>query len=175
VPEQPQGPNGPEVSAKSAQSIVGSLAVSATTLVADNFKKASAPSVVSVTKTVALDNHENLIFPPAPNGRVRQKYKQLKKQREEEHKAYLKSPPLYLLYEEHNGQPPLDLDTLSELRQKISDAEAKFQKILEKDWNDCIRVIVEVACSLCFYTLPSLDVIDEKKWKYVFVSSPAAS
>jgi hypothetical protein len=175
APEQPLGPDGPEVAAKSAQSIVQSLAVSATTLVADNFKKASAPSVVSVTKTVALGNHEDLIFPPAPNGRVKQKYKQLKKQREEEHKTYLKSLPFYLLYEEHNGQPPLNLDTLSKLRQKISDAEAKLQKILEKDWNDCNRAIAEVTCPFCFYALPSLDVIDEKKWKYVFVSSPAAN
>lgn len=175
VPEQPQGPDRPEAAAKSAQSIVQSLAVSATTLVADNFKKASAPSVVSATKTVALGNHEDLIFPPAPNGRVKQKYKQLKKQREAEHKTYLKSLPFYLLYEEHNGQPPLNLDILSELRQKISDAEAKLQKVLEKDWNDCNRAIVEVTCPFCFYALPSLDVIDEKKWKYVFVSSPAAS
>lgn len=175
APEQPLVPNGPDVVTTPAQSIVQSQAVGATTLDADNFQKASAQSVVSATKTVALGHHEDLIFPPAPNGRVKQKYKQLEKQHLKEHKAYLNLLPDYSVYVEHRGQPPLNLDTLSQLLQKISDAEAKLKMTLGNDWNDCNRAIAEVTCPFCFYALPSLDVIDEKKWQYVFVSSPAAS
>jgi hypothetical protein len=174
APEQPPRADEVEVGAKSSQSVVQSLAVSATTLAADTFKKASAPSVVSVTKTVALGDHEDLIFPPAPNGHIKRRYRHLKKYREEEHKAHLNSLPHYSLYEEYNGQPPLSLDVVSELRQEISISKAKLQKTLERDWNDCSRATVEVACPFCFYALPSPDVVDEKKWKYVIASPPAA-
>ncbi|KAK4246938.1 hypothetical protein C7999DRAFT_14968, partial [Corynascus novoguineensis] len=62
-----------------AHSIVQSAAPSATTLAADSYKKVTTPSVVSATKTIALDNHEELDFPPAPLGRVRQRYRPQKK------------------------------------------------------------------------------------------------
>ncbi|KAH7417504.1 hypothetical protein BKA64DRAFT_301951 [Cadophora sp. MPI-SDFR-AT-0126] len=79
----------------SGKSTTESTAISATTLAADAFRKAAAPSVISVTKTVALGSHEELIFPPAPTGRLNQKYKSLKKQRIENHQTYLQSlkPP----------------------------------------------------------------------------------
>ncbi|KAK0126642.1 hypothetical protein ONS95_008226 [Cadophora gregata] len=96
LPAVDQQSNSPEVSlavhdqsrtSKRDQNTVESKAVSATTLAADAFKKVSAPSVISVTKTVALGNHEELVFPPAPTGRLRQKYNKLKRQRLEDHKT----------------------------------------------------------------------------------------
>ncbi|KAI0180727.1 hypothetical protein GGR52DRAFT_2839 [Hypoxylon sp. FL1284] len=51
-----------------SKSTVQSLTQSATTLSPEKFVKASAPSVVSVSKTVALSSHGDLIFPPAPLG-----------------------------------------------------------------------------------------------------------
>ncbi|KAF8866264.1 hypothetical protein BDZ45DRAFT_336280 [Acephala macrosclerotiorum] len=139
-----------EVVENYSQSVVKSMAVSATTLAPDKFKKASTPSVVSASKTIALGNHEDLIFPPAPVGRIKQKYRKLKRQREEDHKAYLK-----LLQ-------PFDPDMISE---QISDADAKLKRTLEQDWVDCTQAIAEVTCPFCFYALPSQDVVDEKKWK----------
>lgn len=56
---------------------VGSLAPSATTLEVNLFRKASVPSVVSLSKTVALSSHETIIFPPAPTGIIKLKQRQL--------------------------------------------------------------------------------------------------
>lgn len=62
-----------------SQSKIQSLAFSATTLAAEDYKKASVtPSVVSATKTVALGNHEDLIFPLPPTGGIRRKYNMFK-------------------------------------------------------------------------------------------------
>lgn len=59
-----------------------SLAQSATTLAAKNFHKASTPSLVSVSKTVALGSHEYLVFPTAPTAIIKKKHRQLMKERE---------------------------------------------------------------------------------------------
>ncbi|CAH0058637.1 unnamed protein product [Clonostachys solani] len=68
------------------QSSIQSQAPSATTLAVEDYKKTSTPSVISATKTVALANHEELAFPPIPNGRVKERYKKLKQLRWEEFK-----------------------------------------------------------------------------------------
>ncbi|CAH0003257.1 unnamed protein product [Clonostachys byssicola] len=60
------------------KSSIQSQTLSATTLVVEDYKKTTTPSVISATKTVALANHEELVFPPIPNGRVKQRYKKLK-------------------------------------------------------------------------------------------------
>jgi hypothetical protein len=230
------------------------MAVSATTLAAENFRKASSPSVVSQMKTVALGSHEDLILPPAPTGRLKQKYRQLKTLREEEHKARLESLPGYLANYRKQGNPerfskslaefmqqkglpldakfivgnritnvytlyftvaqlgghkkvlesngwsqvahamqfnPLQISTAPQqleahyerylaqyeeaFRRKISDADATLERTLEKDWTHCSHVIAEVTCPFCFYALPSLEVIDEKKWGYVFFRFHATS
>jgi hypothetical protein len=158
-----------------AKSIVQSLAASATTLAADDYNKALTPSVISVTKTVALGNHEDLVFPPAPNGRVKQRYRTLKKQRKEVHKAYLKSIPGFSHYEEYLRQQSLKpltdpegreaANAFAVLRHKISEAETKLQTCLELDWDDCSRAVAEIICPFCLHALPSLFVSDEKKWK----------
>ncbi|RYO79715.1 hypothetical protein DL766_010476 [Monosporascus sp. MC13-8B] len=158
-----------------AKSNIQPLAVSATTLAADEFKKASTPSVVSATKTVALGNDEDLVFPPAPNGQVKQRYRTLKKEREELHKAYLNSLPGFSHYEEYLRQQSLKpltepdnrrtADSFTELCHKISEAETMLETDLELDWNNCNKAIAEAICPFCLYALPSLSVSDEKKWK----------
>lgn len=50
-------------------SIIHSTTQSATILVSQDFQRASAPSVVSRTKTVDLSAHEDLFFPPIPRSR----------------------------------------------------------------------------------------------------------
>lgn len=65
------------------QSNVKSNTRSATTLAPSTFQKATAPSVVSATKTVALSSHEALSFPPAPISGIRINYERLKQQRKD--------------------------------------------------------------------------------------------
>lgn len=166
-----------EASLAPTKSAVQSLAVTATTLAADDYKRVSTPSVISATKTVALGNHEDLVFPPAPNGRVKQRYKILKKRREVAHEAYLKSLPGFPQYEEYlrkeSSKPFAEREVLSaadiftELSCKIAEAETRIQANLEDDWNNCNEAIAEVICPFCLYALPSLSVSDEKKWEYV--------
>lgn len=65
----PQGIEQPKltVSLKPASSHVAkSIAKSATTLAPQSFQRATAPSVVSQSKTIALGSHQDLSFPPAP-------------------------------------------------------------------------------------------------------------
>jgi hypothetical protein len=144
-----------------SKSIVQSLAQTATTLSPNSFQKASSPSVVSVSNTVALSDHEELAFPLAPCSGLLRKYRQLKKQREEKHKTYLES---LTGYEEHDRRPPPFMDLTSA-------TEAIHKKTLEQDWNECLKAIGEVTCPFCFYALPVQDAIDEKKWKYVMPST----
>lgn len=165
--EQFQRSDEPVSTAKPAQSAVRSQVKSATTLAADNFKKASSPSVVSVTKTVALSSHDDLTFPPTPQGHIRERFKRLKAQRQSDHAAHLSALPFYSLYVQHRGAPDLQPDIITQLRQQISDAEQNLRLALEKDWKDCNEANLEVICPFCFYALSSLDIKDDKKWRWV--------
>jgi hypothetical protein len=168
---QPQTSNTVEELHMSAKSIMQSVAVTTTTLDFDKFKKASAPSIISASKTVALSNHQDLIFPPPPDNRIKQKYKKIKRQREEDYKRYLES--LQSLFPADSKAPAAELH--NKFQQETSEAEAQLQETLDKDWDDCVKAIAEVTCPFCFYALPSLDIIDEKKWKYVNCHSFAAA
>ncbi|KAI4859353.1 hypothetical protein F4820DRAFT_453963 [Hypoxylon rubiginosum] len=140
VPEQPQESEQLQATVATSKSAIRSLAQSATTLALDDFHKASVPSVISVSKTVALSNHEDLVFPPAPLGRIERKYKELKKLRKE---------------------------LLEKAGILVADGEAKAQldRIQEYDWSKSVKAIGEVTCPFCFYALPAQDVVDDKKWK----------
>lgn len=47
-------------------SVAKSIAKSATTLAPQSFQKATAPSVISQSKTIALGSHQDLVFPSVP-------------------------------------------------------------------------------------------------------------
>lgn len=160
-----------------AKSITRSLAPSATTLAIEQYRRASTPSVISAVKTVTMGNNEGLIFPPAPNGRIKARYKLLEKQRRESHREFLASllDPLQLENNGHvnaaqylSGQyKDYALDSNPEHHAKISVAERKLQDGLESDWNDCHEAVPEVICPFCLYALPSLSICDDRSWKYV--------
>lgn len=122
-----------------------SLAQSATTLAAEKFDKASAPSLVSVSKTVALNSHEQLVFPRAPTAAIKRKQMQLTEQR----KAGLS-----------------DMRRRSEGQDRNTDTN---DKTALQDWEDAVDAVGEVVCPFCFYALPAREVVDETKWKYVIV------
>ncbi|KAK7932571.1 hypothetical protein PG985_003283 [Apiospora marii] len=65
--------NNEELSWQDSISVTGS----ATTLAPENFRKPSAPSMVSSTKTIALSSDESLACPPAPIGSIKQMQKQI--------------------------------------------------------------------------------------------------
>lgn len=119
------------------QTIVQSVTQTATTFSPSNFQRASAPSAVSVSRSVAISDYGNLLpFPPAPCGNIMQKYKRLKKQREAEYKSS------YYGY-----------------------FSREYKETLEADWNDLLEEAGEINCPFCFLSFPARDVVDEKKWK----------
>lgn len=122
--------------------------VSATTLAADKFKKTSAPSVISWTKTVAFDNHEDLPFPLPPLGRVRRKYKKMKRALEEWHESNLDS-----------------ISVNSSAAGEIDDLEFRLSGMLNACWDQFLRAVGEVTCPFCFYAIPALDISDDNKWR----------
>ncbi|KAF5009899.1 hypothetical protein FDECE_3884, partial [Fusarium decemcellulare] len=138
-----------------ARSAVPSTTQTATTLSPEKFQRASNPSVISVSKTVALSSHDELSFPPAPCGGLMRRYNRLKREKEEQHRAVLESIPGY----EGQGEPP------PHYAQLVLNAEAKQKEALAKDWQECLEATVEVTCPYCFYALPVQDVVDERKWK----------
>ncbi|KAH9228669.1 hypothetical protein K456DRAFT_1846233, partial [Colletotrichum gloeosporioides 23] len=56
-----------------------SIAPTATTLKSKDFQKALAPSVVSLSKTLPLNNQSELPFPPSPCDAINRQYEKLKK------------------------------------------------------------------------------------------------
>lgn len=121
----------------SAFTTAPSLVQSATTLDPHKFKKASlSPSVVSESKTIALDDHETLIFPSAPGMATKQKYEEIRSQREAEYKKEI----------EANGI--------------TMDARSKFERLKRSD----LEAIGEVTCPYCLYALPAEVMFSEQKW-----------
>lgn len=155
-----------------AESIVRSLAPSATTSAVEQNKKASKSSEITAARTVIQENDEELILPPAPNGRIKARYRSLRKKRQEVHREYLASllEPLKIGSKAHlsSGEhKDVAINPDGNHRSEILAAERKLQYDLESDWDDCHKVMPEVICPFCFYTLPSLGVSDKRKWKYV--------
>lgn len=146
-------------------SVVNSQTKTATTLAPDTFQKVSStPSFISHTKTVAFGNHEALIFPPAPGNRVRRNYERLKAERHTTRQAALESLPGYQLYQEHDGEPPMDPHAVSLLEEQISTAQASMESTLKTD----LQAIGEITCPYCFHAFPAQDIFDDRKWQYVF-------
>ncbi|KAI1112786.1 hypothetical protein F5Y14DRAFT_452630 [Nemania sp. NC0429] len=124
------------ISTKDPQIKAQSVAQTATTLIAEKFHRASTPSVVTVSKTVALNNHEEIRFPPAPCGGLIRKYKKLKQEREKPNDIGYSTFPTSI----------------------------KLKQAPASDWNECLRSMPEISCPYCFCALPVEDVVDEKKW-----------
>uniref|UniRef100_A0A093VD80 Serine/threonine-protein phosphatase n=2 Tax=Talaromyces marneffei PM1 TaxID=1077442 RepID=A0A093VD80_TALMA len=127
--------------------------LSATTLAADKFRTASAPSVISGTKTVSLDNHEDLPFPVPPLGRVRRKYKKMKRTLEEQHKTKIASTSA-----EAKSASIGKLGYLALEQYKLS-------RELNECWEQCLRAVGEVTCPFCFYAISAVNISDDTKWR----------
>lgn len=131
-----------------SQSSKQSVTKTATTLSPEKFKKAAAPSVVSLSRTVALSSTDELCFPPPPTACLMRKYNEAKKDIEKQ--------------EDDLNYSKLDVE---ECQQKLEEAAFKREKDLTEAWNSCIEAVAEVTCPYCFHILPIRDVINENKWK----------
>ncbi|KAL2196038.1 hypothetical protein P885DRAFT_39571, partial [Corynascus similis CBS 632.67] len=153
-------------------SIVQSAAPSATTLAADSYKKVTTPSVVSATKTIALDNHEELNFPPAPLGRVRQRYSPQKKGLLAEYHWESKNSHLS---SSSSQDSPTGAAASNEQHSNIDNnswllgpkaLKSRLEADLNAEWHRCLEAVGEVICPFCLYALPCVSISDDKKWKY---------
>ncbi|KAF5678534.1 hypothetical protein FDENT_8913 [Fusarium denticulatum] len=134
-------------------------AETATTFSPEGYKKAAAPSVLSVSKTVPLSDEDELVFPPAPSDAFEQRYNKAKQDIEDRHKQRLSTIDSY-----YEG---VDMTTLApgDVR-AIIDAGAVRDRALVKARDDCLKAVSEVTCPYCFHMLPIHEVVDELKWKY---------
>ncbi|KAK4220499.1 hypothetical protein QBC38DRAFT_195002 [Podospora fimiseda] len=119
-----------------ARSVVQSTAQTATTLNPEDYRRASTPSILSVTKTIPLGNHDKLRFPAPPRGAILLEYKKRLKGKEHGHSR--------------------DAETLQ-------DKKPEGNKI----WDELLNA-TEVICPFCFLSIPSREVMDDEKWRYVF-------
>ncbi|KIL87806.1 hypothetical protein FAVG1_08685 [Fusarium avenaceum] len=131
-----------------SKSSIQSVTKTATTLSPEKFKKAAAPSVVSLSRTVALSSTDKLCFPPPPTASLMRKYNEAKKGIKKQ-----EDDPNYSDLEDEEG------------RQRKEEAAFKREKDLTEAWNSCIEAVAEVTCPYCFHILPIRDVINENKWK----------
>lgn len=138
----------------------------------DNHRKASARFVKSATKTAAPGNHEKLVFPVAPTVPDYQRYKLLRRRREEARATRFRSFPDIAQYGDDSkirscdGQVPPD-STFTELNNIKLKADTRPQADSEIDLIDCLERNGEVICPFYLHALPSLYISDEKQWKYV--------
>ncbi|KAI6764231.1 hypothetical protein HG530_008020 [Fusarium avenaceum] len=131
-----------------SQSRIQSVTRTATTLSPEKFKKAAAPSVISVSRTVALSSNDELCFPRPPTACLLRKYNEAKKEIEKEEQ----NPNYSDLGDE-------------ERQQRKKEAAFRREKKLTEAWNSCIEAVAEVTCPYCFHILPIRNVVNENKWK----------
>ena len=74
--------------------VTKSRAATATTLTADGLQRASAPSITSVARTIALADHEDLVFPSPPVGYKKLRNKKIEKSPQGEGNTSILVPPL---------------------------------------------------------------------------------
>ncbi|KAH7006423.1 hypothetical protein EDB82DRAFT_493554 [Fusarium venenatum] len=132
-----------------ARSNAQSVTKTATTLSPEKFKRAVAPSVISISKTVALSGAEELSFPPAPTASLMRKYNRMKREIERQG-----DEPGLQTSEEKGGEQ--ENKRIERMKRKTELSEA---------WNSCVEAVAEVTCPYCFHVLPIRDVIDDTKWK----------
>lgn len=130
----------------------------ATTFSPEDYKKAAAPSIVSISKTIQLSNEDNLVFPPAPKGAFTRRFNRSEQDIEERYKQRLSTIDGYYEGVDMAAMVPGDV-------QAVFVARTARDRALAKAREDCIMAVSEVTCPYCFHVLPIREVLDELKWK----------
>ncbi|PTD05063.1 hypothetical protein FCULG_00000137 [Fusarium culmorum] len=123
-----------------SRSQVQSITKTATTLSPEKFRRATVPSVISVSQTVALSSNDELCFPPPPTSGLMRRYNRQKKNIELQ----------------FSQTPDAENTDAAKLRRGLA---------LSQAWESCVEAVAEVTCPYCFHVLPIREVLDEKKWK----------
>lgn len=156
-------------SLKRKQSIVPSHArttMTATTLDPERLRSPTAPSVMSVAKTIPLNSHDDLVFPAPPRAAVFEHFRTLKAGRRARHKARLLALPNYEIYVAHDGNPPsLAREDVVILEAAIQEAERDLQMGIDADSKMCNNMETEVMCPYCLCALSSTEMKSESKWR----------
>lgn len=143
-----------------------SVANTATTLRADKFQKASSPSVISTSRSIALSRHEELSFPPAPCGALLRRYKKVKKRvdalRDTAEILVGAAGVNYVEGEEHEGLTSRNISLARMVRGRNKEKEQELHDF----WNECVNAVGEITCPYCFHAIPAKEAVDERKWRY---------
>lgn len=152
-----------KVTSKVAESVAQSTAMrSATTLAMTAFREAQAPTVVSRSKTIAINSHEGLVFPPAPGKHIRDRYKQLKLKQEEDLERQLGR-----VAARHARDEKSKKTTRGFLDELLAKERQRSLRELEILWHNCNESVVEVICPFCLCVLTSTDVNRDEAWRSV--------
>ncbi|KAL3954763.1 hypothetical protein ACCO45_010326 [Purpureocillium lilacinum] len=150
-----------KVTSKVAESVAQSTAMrSATTLAMTAFREAQAPTVVSRSKTIAINSHEGLVFPPAPGKHIRDRYKQLKLKQEEDLERQLGR-----VAARHARDEKSKKTTRGFLDELLAKERQRSLRELEILWHNCNESVVEVICPFCLCVLTSTDVNRDEAWR----------
>ncbi|KAK4081995.1 hypothetical protein Purlil1_11404 [Purpureocillium lilacinum] len=150
-----------KVTSKVAESVAQSTAIrSATTLAMTAFREAQAPTVVSRSKTIAINSHEGLVFPPAPGKHIRDRYKQLKLKQEEDLERRLGR-----VAARHARDEKSKKNTRGFLDELLAKERQRSLRELEILWHNCNESVVEVICPFCLCVLTSTDVNRDEAWR----------
>lgn len=154
---------------KRQPSVVRSLAKTTrttTTLDPEKLRPPTAPSVLSVAKTIPLNSHGDLVFPPPPHAAILDWFRELKARRRAQHKARLLGLPNFELYAAHGGRPPsLSKEDEMSLQDQIKEAEKELQMGIDADLKTCKNTETEVLCPYCLCALSSSDMKSNGKWR----------
>lgn len=137
-----------------------------TTLDAAKLQLPSAPSVLSVAKTIPLNSHDDLVFPPPPRAAILEWFRKLKAIRRSRHEARLRALPNFELYTAQDGPlSSLSAEDILTLQTQIQEAERDLQVGIDADLKTCKNTETEVFCPYCLCALSSSDMKSKGKWK----------
>lgn len=137
-----------------------------TTLDTEKLRPPTAPSVLSVAKTIALNTHDDLTFPPPPRAAILEWFRELKANRRARHETLLQALPNYELYRSYEGElTSSQTEDMLSLRAQIEKAERDLRMGIDADWKMCNGKETEVMCPYCLCALSSTDMKSMGKWK----------
>ncbi|KAJ0424774.1 hypothetical protein BJY00DRAFT_308679 [Aspergillus carlsbadensis] len=137
----------------------------ATTVTPEQFKKASAASVVMRAPTLRLSTSESALFPPAPKAQLKRRllsFDENQGTKPKKSRSSLKHSALSIEPDEHAPRPPAKLP---KLESTLSGAEHEANSMVEYDTQLWDERKYEVVCPYCCCMLSSTDVMDDNKWR----------
>ena len=152
-----------------------SAAPTATTLRPERFQKASTPSVISVSQSVALSGHEELSFPPPPCGTLFRRYNKMKRTLEARQRSLGERVVDRSDSSEEESRSYHDTYDHTRRSNRVSrlakSRRLELEKELSRFWKKSVEEVGEVICPYCFHAIPAKDAVDDRKWRYVRFSA----